>query len=188
MADEGEVELPGSRKVGSSKEPPKKLRVMADANVLVSGILFPRWFHEFLRHALKGDFKLVLCPQVIREARERMAEGIEAQRQALEQFLADCDYEEVPDPSKEEVEKNRDLVRDVKDVPLALAAINAQVDYLVTNDKDLTAEDETTAALRQRIRPIIVGKFLHEVMSWSSEELERIRKRTWSDLVKGLLP
>lgn len=56
------------------------------------------------------------------------------------------------------------------------------VDYLVTNDKDLTAEDETTAALREKIRPITVGRFLREVMGWESEELERIRRRDWSDL------
>jgi len=166
---------------GAGQPPPKKLRVMADANVLVSGILFPRWFHEFLRHALKGDFQLVLCPQVIREARERMAQGTRAQRQALEQFLTDCAYEEVPDPPKEAVEQHRHLVRDPKDVPLALAAIHSTVDYLVTNDKDLTAQDETTAALRQRIQPIIVGRFLREVMGWKSEDLEKIRKRTWSD-------
>jgi predicted nucleic acid-binding protein len=38
----------------------KTLRVMADTNVLISSILSPRWFYEFLRHALKGDFQLVL--------------------------------------------------------------------------------------------------------------------------------
>jgi predicted nucleic acid-binding protein len=51
------------------------LRVMADANVLIAGIFFPQWFHEFLRHALQGDFKLALSDQTIREARERMAQG-----------------------------------------------------------------------------------------------------------------
>lgn len=162
--------------------PGKPLRVMADANVLIAGILFPRWFHEFLRHALKGDFKLVLSAQTIHEARERMARGTAAQQQALEQFLADCDYEAVPDPSREEVEQNAGLVRDPKDIPIALAAIIAGVDYLVTNDKDLTAQDETTAALREKIQPIIVGRFLREVMGWDSEALERIRKRNWSDL------
>jgi hypothetical protein len=55
------------------------------------------------------------------------------------------------------------------------------VDYLVTNDKDLTAQDETTATLRRKIQPMIVGKFLREVMGWESEDLERIRKRKWSD-------
>lgn len=155
---------------------------MADANILIAGILFPRWFHEFLRHALKGDFKLLLSAQTIREARERMARGTTAQQNALEQFLADCDYEAVPDPTPEEVQEHAGLVRDPKDIPIALAAIHAGVDYLVTNDKDLTAQDETTAALREKIQPMIVGRFLREIMGWESEELERIRKRNWSDL------
>ena len=158
------------------------IRVMADANVLIAGIFFPRWSHEFLRHTLQGDFKLVLSDQTIREARERMAQGTPAQQRALEQFLEDCDYEAVPDPSPEEVRANAGLVRDAKDIPIALAAINAGVDYLVTNDKDLTAQDETTAVLREKIRPIIVGRFLREVMGWESEQLERIRRRNWSDL------
>ena len=163
-------------------EPKRLLRVMADANILVVGILFLRWFDEFLRHALKGDFQLVLSSQVIREARARMARGTAAQQQALEQFLADCDHEEIPDPSLEEVERNLHLVRDLKDVPIALAAIRAGVDYLVTNDKDLTAQDETTATLRQKIQPMIVGKFLSEIMGWDGEDLEEIRKRNWGDL------
>jgi putative PIN family toxin of toxin-antitoxin system len=155
------------------------LRVMADANILIAGILFPRWFHEFLRHSIRGDFKLVISMQTMREAQERMSHGTIAQQQALEQFLTECDYELVPDPSREEVEKNASLVRDPKDVPIVLAAINAGVDYLVTNDKDLTTKDETTAELRKYIHPIQVGTFLREVMGWSSEELEAIRHRQW---------
>jgi predicted nucleic acid-binding protein len=142
---------------------------MADANILIAGILFPRWFHEFLRHALRGDFTLVLSEQVVREATHRMARGSVAERRALTQFLADCEYEAVPDPSPDDVRQNLDLVRDPKDVPIALAAIAARVDYLVSNDKDLTAQDETTARLRQMIRPIPVGQFLHEVMGRSSD-------------------
>lgn len=167
-------------------EPLKPLRVMADANILIAGLMFPRWFHEFLRHALRGDFRLVLCAQTIREVREWMVRGTPAQQKALEQFLSDCNYEAVPDPSREEVERNTGLVRDPKDIPIALAAINAQVDYLVTNDKDLTAQDETTAALRARIQPISVGRFLRAVMGWESEALERIRKWHWSDLPPSL--
>ena len=169
-------------KPAPGKGPEGLLRVIADANILIAGILFPRWFHEFLRHALAGDFKLVLSAQTIREARERMAQGTAAQQRALEQFLTDCSYEAVPDPRPEEVQEHAGLVRDPKDIPIALAAIQAKVDYLVTNDKDLTAQDETTAALREKIKPLIVGRFLREVMGWESEELERIRKRNWSDM------
>jgi hypothetical protein len=111
-----------------------------------------------------------------------MAQGTPTQQRALEQFLEDCDYEAVPDTSPEEVRANAGLVRDVKDIPIALAAINVGVDYLVTNDKDLTAQDATTAVLRAKIRPIVVGRFRREVMDWDSEQLERIRRRNWSDL------
>jgi ATP-dependent helicase/DNAse subunit B len=52
----------------------------------------------------------------------------------------------------------------------------------VSNDKDLTAQDETTARLRQQLQPMPVGRFLHDVMGWSSEDLERIRQRTWHDM------
>lgn len=158
---------------------------MADANVLIAGILFPRWFYEFLRHALQGDFQLVLSAQTIREARARMARGTQAQRLALEQFLADCDYDAVPDPEQADVARHAGLVRDAKDIPIALAAIAAQVDYLVTNDKDLTGQDETTVRLREQIQPIIVGRFLSQVMGWASADLERIRKRNWDDLPPG---
>jgi len=56
------------------------------------------------------------------------------------------------------------------------------VDYLVSEDKDLTAKDAATAQLRQRLRVLLCGTFLREVMGWSSEELERVRGRNWADL------
>lgn len=163
-------------------EQPRRLRVMADANVVIAGILFPRWFHEVLRHAMRGDFTLLLSEQVIREARKRMDAGTELQRATLEQFLADCPYELIADPSRQEVLENAGLVRDPTDVPIALAAIKAHADYLVTNDKDLTAVDATMDVLREQIQPIIVGRFLREVMGWSSEMLEAVRRRNWRDL------
>jgi len=43
----------------------KNVRAMTDANILFSGVAFPRWPREVLRHAVKGDYKLILCPIVI---------------------------------------------------------------------------------------------------------------------------
>jgi predicted dehydrogenase len=37
-------------------------KVMVDATVLIAGSAFPRWPHEVLRHALKGDFTLAYQP------------------------------------------------------------------------------------------------------------------------------
>ena len=69
------------------------------------------------------------------------------------------------------------------DVPIALAAIAAKVDYFVTYDKDFTDKDKTTQRVREAIPGIVLPPvFLREVMGWTSEELEKIRLRNWRDL------
>lgn len=159
--------------------PYRPLRVMVDATVLIAGSAFPRWPFEVLQHALRGDFRLVLCPLVIAQARRHLQKDFPAFVDQFEAFLADVEYEEVPDPSPDEVLQHRQLVRDADDIPIALAAIYAQVDYLVSEDKDFTIQDESTAELRSHLRPILSGTFLREGMGWSSEELEAVRHRQW---------
>jgi len=155
---------------------------MLDANVLLAGIVFPRWPWEILRHAVRGDFRLVLSPYVIRQARRRIAQRFPEFLDMFDEFLFRCPYELVPDPSSEDVQAHAGLVRDVTDVPVALAAIQAGVDYLVSEDKDLTAVDETTEELHRYIKPLISGTFLRQVMGWSHEELEAVRGRTWDEI------
>jgi predicted nucleic acid-binding protein len=156
------------------------LRVMLDANVLIAGIRVPRWPYEVLQHALAKDYVPVLSVQVIREARKHLSGP--RQGQALEYFLAQSGYEEAPTPSLEEIEINRNLVRSLKDVPIALSAIRAKVSYFVTNDKDLT-EDE---GLKAKLNILLPAVFLRDVMGWTSEQLEAIRYRQWSDVVPDL--
>jgi predicted nucleic acid-binding protein len=72
------------------------------------------------------------------------------------------------------------LIRDPKDVHVALAAINAKVDYLITRDKDFTDLDENTADLHQQLAIILPGTFLRECMGWTSASLESIATRKWS--------
>ena len=147
-----------------------------------AGTGWPRFPYEALRHARQGDFQLVLCPFIVDEARSHIAELLPNALTNFEEFLRIAKYEEVPTPSKQQVRIHVDLVRDPADVPVALAAINAAVDCLVSEDKDLTAQDETTAKLRQELKVYLSGTFLREMMGWTSEELEVIRKRSWSDL------
>lgn len=155
-----------------------KLRVMVDANILIAGTGWPRFPYEVLQHAVLGDFQLVLCPYIIAEARRHIDRVILEMRAQFEQILATCQFEEVPNPSLAQVEANADLVRDVKDIPVALAAINAQVDCLVTQDRDFT---EGSERLRQQLDTLLPGTFLREHMGWTSDALEAIRNRTWND-------
>lgn len=159
-----------------------ELRVMVDANILIAGSVWPRWPYEVLQHALRGDFHLVLNEYVIRQARLHIQRRFPAYREQFDAYLQICSHELAGDPTPEQVAQHSGMVRDPSDVPVALAAINAGVDYLVSEDKDLTIQDETTMQLRQALHVMISGTFLREVMGWSSQDLERIRHRTWRDI------
>jgi predicted nucleic acid-binding protein len=65
-----------------------------------------------------------------------------------------------------------------KDVPIALAAMKSQVECLISSDKDLTESEE----LKRHVPVLLPAVFLREYMGWTSEELEVIRNRTWSDI------
>lgn len=164
---------------------PSKLRVMLDANVLVAGSLWPKFPYEVLEHAVKGDFQLVLSPQIIIEAREAAAEILPKRGVRLESVLKSSAYEEIPTPTDEEIAAHPELVRDPKDIHVALAAIAAKVDFLITQDKDFTERTEQTEELHQKIRIILPGTFLREYMGWTSEALAVIKGRKWSD-IEGL--
>ena len=166
-------------------QPPSKLlRVMVDANVLVAGIAWPRFPYEVLHHATQGDFRLVLSPGVIEEARYTLAKIPPTAMNLgdFEAFLNNTEIEYIPAPTKEEVAAHAGLIRDPKDIHVALAAIAAKVDFLVTQDADFIAEDESTREVQQRIAIYTPGRFLRVYLGHSSEELEIIRKRTWIDI------
>lgn len=162
---------------------------MADSNIIIAGVLKPRWFFEFLGHAIRRDFQLILAPQTVAEVLRWAEVKAGYRRGAVEFFLAACRFELAPAPSTEEVQANADLVRDATDVPIALSAIKAKPDYLVTNDEDFHAEETETALKKQGVQVVHVGTFLAEIMGWKSRELEAIRLREWAEtLPPGLTP
>lgn len=162
--------------------PKNKVRAFIDANVLFAGIAFPRWPYEVLRHAAAGEFQLALSPLVIKQARRNLQKRFPAYTERFEAFIQSVEHDLVVDPTPQEVEANKNIIRDMSDVPVALSAIAANVEYLVSEDKDFTTEDETTAELRRHFQIMLAGTFLREVMGWTHEQLESIRHRKWSDV------
>lgn len=158
------------------------LRVMVDANILISGIIWPRWPFEVLQHAIKKDFHLILCEYAITQARVHFQRRFGKYLDQFDEFLTCTDFEIVDNPSKELVSQNNSLVRDPTDVPIAVAAIQSNVEILVSEDKDLTAKDASTKELHNQLQVMISGTFLREIMGWTSYELEIVHKRTWRDL------
>ena len=151
---------------------------MVDANILFSAIGWQRWPYHVLKHALRRDFQLVLSERVIAEAAEKIGEVSPDRLSRFRRWLSMLNPEIVPDPTEKQIAKNISLLPDQDDVPIALAAINAKVDYFVTEDKHFTTRDERRADLQRRLKIMISGRFLREVMGWTSEELERVRRHS----------
>lgn len=154
---------------------------MLDTTALIAGTIWPRFPYEVLQHALQADFILVLSPYAIDQARRVLSERFPGYLQDFQDFLLLIPYEEAADPSPEQVIGNHGLVRDPTDIPLALAAINARVDYFVSDDKDFTAPNQP---IHQKLRVLQSGSFLNEVMGHSHDELERIKRRTWAEVIR----
>jgi hypothetical protein len=98
---------------------------MVDANILYAGTVWHRWPHAVLQHALRKDFQLVLCAQVIAEAGAALAEDFPASSGKFERLLAALKYELVKAPSPRLVARFAGLLPDPEDVPIGLAAIHA---------------------------------------------------------------
>jgi predicted nucleic acid-binding protein len=154
---------------------------MVDTTVLIAGSGWPRWPREVLLDGLRREFQLVLSPYVIRQAHRNLSKRFPEHLARFEAFLFQANFELAPDPTPEEVAQYKGLVRDESDLPIVLAAIKAGVDYLVSEDKDLTARDETTARLHEKLTVMLSGTFLRQMMGWTSDELEAVRHRTWAD-------
>lgn len=158
---------------------PPKLRVMVDANVLVAGVGWPRFPYEVLRHAVVGDVQLVLSPYIVDEAYTHITRLFPDLLPQLEAVLQSSGYDLIDSPSSSDVKAQAGMVRDAADIPVALSAIQAQVDYLISQDKDLTEPNER---LHQQLKVILPGAFLRHHMGWTTEALEAIRSRTWKEL------
>ena len=152
---------------------------MVDTTVLLAGIVWPRFPNEILQHALRGDFQLVLCPFVLTEAHRKFREIFPAFAEEFTEFLVDVPYERVSDPVSSSVLANQQLMGDITDIPIALAAIDAEVDYFVSDDKDFTDPDQP---IHRQLSVLQSGTFLNEVMGRSRDELNRIKRRTWADV------
>jgi predicted nucleic acid-binding protein len=150
---------------------------MVDANVLFAAVGWKRWPYYVLKHAAAGDYQLVLSEQIIDEATEEIAAKLPDKAVQFRRLVASLKPEIVPEPSDRQVARNRSLLLDPEDLPIALAAINARVDYFVSEDKHFTERSAQTAVLHQRLNIMLSGTFLREVMKWASEQLEEVRVR-----------
>lgn len=138
----------------------RSIRAFLDANNIVSGILFHGNEATLLELGYIHAVKLVTNRYVMEEVSAVLSgeefKLTQDEVEGLKRYLHQC-LEVIEDPPIEQVQRNKDLLKDKKDIPVALGALNTKADYLVTGDGELLASgflpSITTKNLLKKILP-----------------------------------
>ncbi len=112
------------------------MRILVDTNILISAILFPKSLIAKTLLYITDNHSIVFCDQNITELREVVKRKKPDKLPDAEVLLAELSYELIPT-----VYYAEKLIRDAKDQPILNAAIVANVDIILTGDKDFLSLD-----------------------------------------------
>ena len=107
------------------------MKILVDTNILFSAILFPRSKPAAALLHTARYHNMVLCDRNLIELRDILTRKAPDYLPDAEVLLAELSYELIP--AAYHAEK---LIRDAKDQPILNAAIVADVDMILTGDKD----------------------------------------------------
>ena len=132
------------------------MKIMVDANVIVSAILFPQSIvSETVKHIVSHN-KLVLSQYTIDEIKEVFNKKFPSRIDEMEKFMVKLPYKLFS--LKETDSKKYPKIRDIDDLPVLVNAIESNVDLLVTGDNDF---DEIIIKKPKIIKP---RKYINEYM------------------------
>lgn len=112
------------------------MRILVDTNILISAILFPDSKPAKALLKVSEKHKMVLCEQNLSEFREVIKRKAPEYLSDAEVLLSELSYELLPASYQSGMR-----IRDPKDQPILNAAILANVDLLITGDKDFLVLD-----------------------------------------------
>jgi putative PIN family toxin of toxin-antitoxin system len=107
------------------------MRVLVDANVLLSALWFPNSKLAATFMHIVAMHEVVLCDRNLFEMREVIRRKKPSSLADAEELLASLKYELIPT-----FEASGGIMRDPKDQPILNAAVMADVDVILTGDKD----------------------------------------------------
>jgi putative PIN family toxin of toxin-antitoxin system len=116
-------------------------RVLADTNVVLSGVVYRGNEARVLDLALLGHIRLVLAEAVIDEVRRVLKRRFPQDAHEFEDFLNRADYELVRCPDPADIDHVSAMVRDPDDAPILASILLAKPDLALTGDKDLLTDE-----------------------------------------------
>ena len=114
------------------------MRVMVDTNILVSAAVLSSQNLLLVLDKLAENHTIVLSTYVVDELKRVTKEKFSNRYEVIENFLHELPYELVHTPDKIDPTQYPDI-RDEKDLPVLVSAINEDVDVLLSGDKDFAS-------------------------------------------------
>ncbi|MCL2051855.1 MAG: putative toxin-antitoxin system toxin component, PIN family [Lachnospiraceae bacterium] len=112
--------------------------IMLDTNVLVSAALFPNSKTALALSIATIKHKLIICTYVLEEVQSIFKRKFPDEIKNLDKFLSNLAYELCYTSN---VTEKTPFMRDEDDRPILQAAIDAEVDAILTGDKDFHVLD-----------------------------------------------
>ena len=114
----------------------EKMRILIDTNILISAILFPNSRVAKTLIYVTQYHNVVLCDKNVSELRDVLSRKKPEKLLDAEILLVEMSYELIP-----ATYHINQVIRDAKDQPILNAAIIADVDIILTGDKDFLCLD-----------------------------------------------
>jgi len=114
------------------------MRIMIDTNIFLSALVFGSKKMSFLLEKVAEEHTMVLCSYVIEEFRRVVTRKSPKYSHVVDALFARLSYEMAYTP---EWQDSMPDIRDEKDKPILASAILADVDIIITGDKDFYEVD-----------------------------------------------
>jgi len=111
------------------------MRIIVDTNVLISAILYPASIPGKAVAKVLNNHRLVLGSFIIEELHRIFSRKFKDKTEYLEEFIQKVTFEMVDTPLVIDSTKYP-VIRDKRDLPILVSAITAEVDMIITGDKD----------------------------------------------------
>ena len=111
------------------------MRIMIDTNVLISAFVLSSHYLTQMVDIIAENHTIVLPTYVVDELKRVTMRKFPDNYNLLVSFLQELPFELVYTPDKIDKSKYPDI-RDVKDLPILVSAINEDVDVLISGDAD----------------------------------------------------
>jgi predicted nucleic acid-binding protein len=147
----------------------RRIELFLDSSALFAGIVSPDGAARvLLLLAEAGEMHVTVSEQVIAETERALARKTPAALPTYRQAIRQARLRIVRNPPPEQVAAAQGLVAHPPDAPIVLAAVRAQVDYLVTLNRKHFIDDPTVAQ-RSGLRIGTPG----DALAWVREQLQQ---------------